>query len=52
MNTVVLIVGSYEIREYGSCGTFFFLVAEKKTKKVLKRTLLTIESATEFVRNL
>jgi len=52
MNTVVATIGDYEIRKYGSCGTFFFLVAESKSKKVLLRSRTTLEESKEFVCNM
>lgn len=49
MNQQVGEKGSYIVHQYGCCGTFFFFVAEAKTKAIKKRTLPNLEAAFEWI---
>jgi hypothetical protein len=49
MNTIIETIGDYEIRKYGSCGVFFFMVAEVKTKKRIAMSIKTLDMARDKI---
>lgn len=50
MNTRVESINGFEIRKYGCCGVFFFMVGEELTRKRLKYTLPNIEAAHDWIQ--
>ena len=51
MNTRIDLVDEYEVRKYGCCGTFFFMVAIAETRKRLVMSLKTQEEAYAWINS-
>lgn len=49
MNTRIDVVGEYEIRQYGCCGTYFFMVAIAATRKRCVMSLKSKEEAYAWI---
>lgn len=52
MNTQVFAKGGYIVHKYGCCGTFFFFVAHDVSRQIIKRSLLTLDDAIDFIDTL
>ncbi len=49
MNQRVAEKGAWVVHQYGCCGTFFFFVADAKTRGIRKRTLASLDAALDWI---